>query len=46
MAVSTPRGERKARRIVFMTGPLGRTRAALAGAAFVLETLRTETAAD
>jgi nicotinamide-nucleotide amidase len=40
IAVSTPLAERKARRIVFLTGPLGRSRAALAAASFVLETLR------
>jgi nicotinamide-nucleotide amidase len=40
MAVSTPRMERKDRRVVFLTGPLGRSRAALSAASFVLETLR------
>jgi nicotinamide-nucleotide amidase len=40
IAVSTPRAERKNRRIVFLTGPLGRSRAALSAASFVLETLR------
>jgi nicotinamide-nucleotide amidase len=40
IAVSTPRAERKDRRIVFLTGPLGRSRAALSAASFVLETLR------
>ena len=40
MAISTPVAERKDRRIVFLTGPLGRLRAALSAASFVLETLR------
>ena len=40
IAVSTPMAERKDRRIVFLTGPLGRSRAALSAASFVLETLR------
>lgn len=40
IAVSTPLGEHQARRIVFLTGPLGRSRSALAVAAFVLEILR------
>jgi nicotinamide-nucleotide amidase len=40
IAVSTPSDERNARRIVFLTGPLGRSRSALAAAAFVLETIR------
>lgn len=40
IAVSTPSVERKVRRIVFLTGSLGRSRSALAAAAFVLETLR------
>ena len=40
IAVSTPLAERKDRRIVFLTGPLGRTRSALSAASFVLETLR------
>jgi nicotinamide-nucleotide amidase len=39
IAVSTPSGERQVRRVVFLTGPLGRSRSALAVAAFVLETL-------
>lgn len=39
IAVSTPSIERKARRIVFLTGPLGRSRSALAAASFVLEAL-------
>jgi hypothetical protein len=40
MAMSTPSAERKDRRIVFLTGPIGRSRAALSAASFVLETLR------
>jgi molybdenum cofactor synthesis domain-containing protein len=40
IAISTPAGERRVRRIVFLTGPLGRSRAALAAAAVLLETLR------
>lgn len=40
IAVSTPVVERKERRVVFLTGPLGRSRAALSAASFVLETLR------
>jgi len=40
MAISTPVAEHKDRRIVFLTGPLGRSRAALSAASFVLETLR------
>ena len=39
IAVSTPAAERKVRRVVFLTGPLGRSRSALAAAAFVLEAL-------
>jgi hypothetical protein len=41
IAISTPASERKDHRIVFLTGPLGRSRSALAAAAFLLETLRT-----
>lgn len=40
IAVSTPSGEHQVRRVVFLTGPLGRSRSALAVAAFVLEILR------
>lgn len=40
VAVSTPSGEGTVRRIVFLTGPLGRSRSALAAAAYLLETLR------
>jgi hypothetical protein len=39
VAVSTPTTEHKVRRVVFLTGPLGRSRSALAAAAVVLETL-------
>jgi nicotinamide-nucleotide amidase len=39
IALSTPLAERTVRRVVFLTGSLGRSRAALAAAAFVLETL-------
>ncbi len=39
IAVSTPSGERRVRRVVFLTGPMGRSRAALAAAAVLLETL-------
>ena len=40
VAVSTPTGERQVSRVVFLTGSLGRSRSALAAAAFVLEVLR------
>ncbi len=40
IAVSTPASERQVSRIVFLTGSLGRSRAALAAAAFILEELR------
>jgi len=39
IAVVTPLGERRVRRVVFLTGPMGRSRAALAAAAVLLETL-------
>jgi len=39
VAIVTPGGERRDRRIVFLTGPMGRSRAALAAAAVLLETL-------
>jgi len=45
IAVSTPTGEQRVRRIVFQIGPIGRSRAALAAAAFVLETLQASSAA-
>jgi nicotinamide-nucleotide amidase len=41
VAISMPHGERRLRRVVFLTGPMGRSRAALAAAAVLLETLRT-----
>lgn len=40
IAVSTPAGDQQATRVVFLTGPLGRSRSALATAAFLFETLR------
>ena len=40
IAVSTPSSERQVRRVVFLTGPLGRSRAALAVAALLFEVLR------
>ena len=40
IAVSTPDGERQVRRVVFLTGPLGRSRAALTVAAVLFEVLR------
>jgi nicotinamide-nucleotide amidase len=39
IAITTPSGERRVRRLVFLTGPMGRSRAALAAAAVLLETL-------
>jgi len=43
IAVSTPTTEHKVRRIVFLSGPLGRSRSALAAAAVVLATLQSAT---
>jgi hypothetical protein len=43
IAVSTPTTEHKVSRIVFLTGPLGRSRSALAAAAVVLDTLQSAT---
>ena len=40
IALSTPTGERRVSRVVFLTGSLGRSRSALAAAAFLLEALR------
>ena len=40
IALSTPAVERQVSRVVFLTGSLGRSRAALAAAAFILEGLR------
>lgn len=45
IAVSTPLGERRVRQLVFLTGPHGRSRAALAAAAVLLEVLRAPTPA-
>ena len=39
IAIVTPRKERRVRRVVFLTGPMGRSRAALAATAVLLETL-------
>ena len=39
IVISTPAGVRRVQRIVFLTGPLGRSRVALAAAAALLETL-------
>lgn len=39
IAISTPAGEHHVRRLVFLTGPMGRSRAALSAASFLLETL-------
>jgi hypothetical protein len=36
----TPSGERRVSRVVFLTGSMGRSRAALAAAAVLLEVLR------
>ncbi|MGZ8438677.1 MAG: CinA family nicotinamide mononucleotide deamidase-related protein, partial [Candidatus Limnocylindrales bacterium] len=44
IAVSTPAGERQISRVVFLTGSLGRSRSALAAAAFLLDVLRAATA--
>jgi nicotinamide-nucleotide amidase len=40
IAVVTPSGERRVSRVVFLTGSMGRSRAALAAAAVLLEVLR------
>ncbi|MEP6638044.1 MAG: molybdopterin-binding protein [Chloroflexota bacterium] len=40
IAIVTPSAERRVRRVVFLTGPMGRSRTALAAAAVLLETLR------
>lgn len=40
IAISTPHGDRRVRRSVFLTGPMGRSRAALTAAAALLEVLR------
>ena len=46
IAIVTPLGERRVRRLVFLTGPMGRSRSALAAAAVLLETLRDPDATD
>ena len=46
IAIVTPSGERRIRRLVFLTGPMGRSRSALAAAAVLLETLRDPDATD
>lgn len=43
IAVSMPEGERQVSRVVFLTGSLGRSRSALAAAAYLLEVLREAT---
>jgi nicotinamide-nucleotide amidase len=40
IAIVTPAGERRLRRVVFLTGPMGRSRVALTAAAALFETLR------
>lgn len=40
IAISTPAGARHVRRVVFLTGSMGRSRAALAAVSVLLETLR------
>jgi nicotinamide-nucleotide amidase len=40
IAMVTPKGERRVRRLVFLTGPMGRSRVALTAASALLETLR------
>jgi nicotinamide-nucleotide amidase len=46
IAIVTPTGERLVRRVVFLTGPMGRSRVALAAAAAMLEALREPDSAD
>ena len=46
IAISTPAATRRVRRVVFLTGPMGRSRAALTAAATLLETLRDDAPAD
>ena len=46
IAISTPRGSRRLRRSVFLTGPMGRSRAALSAAAALLESLREDAPTD
>ncbi len=42
IAVATPSGDRHVQRAVFLTGQMGRSRAALSAASFLLEVLREE----
>ncbi len=42
IAVATPSGDRHVQRAVFLTGQMGRTRAALSAASFLLDVLREE----
>jgi hypothetical protein len=42
IAVATPAGDRHVQRAVFLTGQMGRSRAALSAASFLLEVLREE----
>jgi hypothetical protein len=42
IAVATPTGDRHVQRAVFLTGQMGRTRAALSAASFLLDVLREE----
>ena len=46
ISISTPTSERRVRRMVFLTGPIGRSRVALAAAAVLLETLGSAEAAE
>ncbi|MFL5647997.1 MAG: competence/damage-inducible protein A [Chloroflexota bacterium] len=46
IAISTPRGILRVRRVVFLMGPMGRSRAALTSAAALLETLREDASAQ
>src|SRR4051794_17702299 len=46
IAISTPRGILHVRRVVFLMGPMGRSRAALTSAAALLETLREDGSAQ
>jgi hypothetical protein len=46
IAISTPTREVRVRRVVFLTGPMGRSRVALAAAAVLFETLGEATATD
>lgn len=46
IAISTPLRTREVAKLVFLTGPMGRSRAALTAAASLLETLREDAPAD